>query len=145
MALSFLQDLKPCTESKQLARVLCESACVYVCCVCVLEKELDQISGFLFRAGHKLHSMKGNIIDSTSISTPRGRPGTRFLPTQAGGMTGPEEVPRDGPWPRRESTQPSGPLASPGPRGACQCLNSLLFALLGGHMMSLQVLQSGFD
>lgn len=50
-------------------------------CMCVLEKELDQISGFLFRAGHKFHSFHENIMDLTSISTSRGWLVTHFLPT----------------------------------------------------------------
>lgn len=68
-----------------------------------MEKELDQMSGFLFRAGHKFHSMKGNIIDSTSISTSRGWLVTHFLPAPTWGMTPPRDGVSthqawDGPW-----------------------------------------------
>lgn len=69
-------------------------------CVCVIKKVLDQMSAFLFRAGRKFHSMKGNQMDSTSISTPRGWLVTHFLWSRPR-----EGTPRqawDGPWLARE-------------------------------------------
>lgn len=93
---------------------VCAWMCVYVC-VCVVEKELDQISSFLFGAGHKFHSMKGNIIDSTSISLPRGWWVTCLLPTQTGGWHGPEEGHWHGPWLLGESTTQVAPCLSLSP------------------------------
>lgn len=81
--------------SEQLAQVFCVR-------VCVKEKKLDQMSDFLFRAGQKFHSMKGSIIDSTSISISRGWPQMGDDATQG---KGPFTRPGMGPgWPEKAHT-----------------------------------------
>lgn len=159
-AFLFFQDLKTVHGySKQLAQILCKSACMCMCtrvcvrvpvCVCecygerVESKEWFPVPS---RTQVSFHERKYNWFHFHQHI--KRMAGNSLPPGRAGGWCSPGEgTPHQAPgWALAGLGKhtPTQPLAPGGPLESVKCLSSVLFPHLRGHMMSLQVLQSGFD